>query len=866
MQSSTLQDCRVVAGAVAWQIWRQHRIGLLAVGTLILLTSAAAWITARRQSGTGFAESLGYTVLALSVLAVFVFFHFTEGDRKAGFGRFPARLFILPVSTVWLVAWPMLQGSVSVVAVYLLASTLIFRPLGISLPVTWPCLYLVGAFSLYQTILWSVPNRRLTKLFLLSLTATGVLLGWMFFIPSVVEGTLADWGYEGIRTSFLRGLFALLCLIGPTAYLVSFYSIHRQRHDTGRRRWMFEPERFYDLLQRKRTPYSSIGSALFWTDWRRSGLILPAATLLVLALTCVPAGLSGPLSASATTGILFWILAAPLGLSAVIGCGFCKPDFWRTDLSLSPFLSVRPMNTSSWVTAKVIVAAGSVTLTWILAGYGLLLWVGYAANYEAIDKLWSEFRIYVSRSERLPLVLLSILVLWLLSTRLLLGPLASGLSGHKGWFYTSSGLVMMCLAAVPVLLVWRSDGGDGALRLYDVWTVIRALPLVLVGLALIKVWVAASAWKAAVSTGVLETNKAVLWLSLLSLSVIAWVSWAHWVVPNTAWLKHLLSLSALLWVPFAALPLAMLMLKRNRSGQENAPLMNGFIAARSFDGRSNPGDHRRSAGVSRYLLGGGAIILLGGMALYVYREIPRQVRIEDRKVRVAVTGSGAPAVIFDTFGPAPLEVWNKVQPRVSQFATTVTYDHPGYYGSEPGDKPRDADRIATELHALLGELQIPPPYLLVGYSFGGPYLRVFASKYPRDVAGLVLVDPTQEAFMDEIARDYPELTRISPTARAAQREEASVWESLQQARESKLPNAPLTLLTGMKSHDALSRHLLPKWLAAHRSWLASYSHAEHWITTNSGHGIPITEPELVVKAIRNMAESLNTVPRNARAP
>src|SRR5438874_9916226 len=83
------------------------------------------------------------------------------------------------------------------------------------------------------------------------------------------------------------------------------------------------------------------------------------------------------------------------------------------------------------------------------------------------------------------------------------------------------------------------------------------------------------------------------------------------------------------------------------------------------------------------------------------------------RLRVRVAGEGRPAVVFETFGVAPLEAWGRVQPRVAAFARTVAYDHAGFWGSDAGPRPRDARRIAGELHAALAAAGVPSPYVLV---------------------------------------------------------------------------------------------------------------------------------------------------------
>ena len=117
------------------------------------------------------------------------------------------------------------------------------------------------------------------------------------------------------------------------------------------------------------------------------------------------------------------------------------------------------------------------------------------------------------------------------------------------------------------------------------------------------------------------------------------------------------------------------------------------------------------------------------------------------RLRVSLAGAareGSPTVVFDTGGAASHELWGDVPSIVSRYTRTVAYDRAGNGLSDASTTPRDARHIATELRTALRTANVLPPYILAGHSLGGMYVRVFADMYPNDVAGLVLVDPTQE--------------------------------------------------------------------------------------------------------------------------
>jgi pimeloyl-ACP methyl ester carboxylesterase len=119
----------------------------------------------------------------------------------------------------------------------------------------------------------------------------------------------------------------------------------------------------------------------------------------------------------------------------------------------------------------------------------------------------------------------------------------------------------------------------------------------------------------------------------------------------------------------------------------------------------------------------------------------RLVSIGTHRLHIRCDGDGAPTVIFDAaLGGSSLS-WSLVQPTVARLTQACTYDRAGFGWSDAGPLPRTADRIADELHELLRAAAVPPPYVLVGHSYGGLVMRFYASRHPNDVAGLVLIEP-----------------------------------------------------------------------------------------------------------------------------
>lgn len=117
------------------------------------------------------------------------------------------------------------------------------------------------------------------------------------------------------------------------------------------------------------------------------------------------------------------------------------------------------------------------------------------------------------------------------------------------------------------------------------------------------------------------------------------------------------------------------------------------------------------------------------------------------RLHVNLTGENhadGPAVILEDGGGGFSFNWYLVQSKVADFARVCSYDRAGDAWSDVGPRPRTMKQIAYELRTALANAGIKGPYVLVGQSIGGLYVRVFAEEYPQDVAGLVLVDPTNE--------------------------------------------------------------------------------------------------------------------------
>ena len=118
------------------------------------------------------------------------------------------------------------------------------------------------------------------------------------------------------------------------------------------------------------------------------------------------------------------------------------------------------------------------------------------------------------------------------------------------------------------------------------------------------------------------------------------------------------------------------------------------------------------------------------------------VAVRQHRLHLDCTGSRGPTVVLEPGAGATSSDVAWVAGAVARESRVCVYDRAGRGWSDPATGTPDGAQIATDLHTLLHRAHVPGPYVLVGHSFGGLYVRSFAAQYPQDVAGLVLVDST----------------------------------------------------------------------------------------------------------------------------
>ncbi|MGD6875094.1 alpha/beta fold hydrolase [Bacillus infantis] len=217
--------------------------------------------------------------------------------------------------------------------------------------------------------------------------------------------------------------------------------------------------------------------------------------------------------------------------------------------------------------------------------------------------------------------------------------------------------------------------------------------------------------------------------------------------------------------------------------------------------------------------------------------------------------NGNPTIIMDAGYGDHSKAWDPVIEELSTLSRVFTYDRAGLGKSERSTSPRTSREMVKELKELLTEANIAPPYILVGHSFGGGNMRMYATEYPDEVFGLVLVDSTPEDYRERFLPAMPEdFQEAYHKQFVREGNYGEFMESLQQLKDTRRRlDVPLIVLSaGKKAHYSAESQAL--WNDMQRELLEISSHGELVIAENSAHYIQRDEPEVVVDAVRKLID------------
>ena len=281
-----------------------------------------------------------------------------------------------------------------------------------------------------------------------------------------------------------------------------------------------------------------------------------------------------------------------------------------------------------------------------------------------------------------------------------------------------------------------------------------------------------------------------------------------------------------------------------------------------------------------------AVLALAGNRLGAQAAI---VAVEPNTTTVAVTGrlmrvraagladrqSGQPVIVLESGAVQAIETWNAVFDGVRALAPVIAYDRRGIGGSEFDGQPQTVSHVNESLHALFWAMDIAPPYVLVGHSYGGVLIRAFAQKYPNEVAGLVYLDtPDTDLTIADLNAISPDALRLLrseldglpsdlPAGMRAELENirrlvSGDFSELNAARPPTAIPAAVLVAAGKvdQVRDPVERttrtNILGLQIKHQQEWALSSSRGLFAVTRVGGHNIHEDNRDLTIQAIRHV--------------
>jgi pimeloyl-ACP methyl ester carboxylesterase len=268
----------------------------------------------------------------------------------------------------------------------------------------------------------------------------------------------------------------------------------------------------------------------------------------------------------------------------------------------------------------------------------------------------------------------------------------------------------------------------------------------------------------------------------------------------------------------------------------------------------------------------------------------RFITIDSTKIWINTIGienrkEGQPVIVFESGLGTPMGNWDRILNGVSELAPLVTYDRPGIGESEPDNELPTIKNVSDKLIKILNYLELEPPYVLVGHSLGGVYVRGFAVYYPEMLAGLVIIDPadftedkvSRRVYYEEIGMSKERVDEMMQaiyygtpnlTVPKSVQEESQVLGELRESefkeiKQSPLPkNIPVHIITGgrfdmperMRSkefdEEAVFRIKMRNRVARWTDVIQSVDKGMLFYSGDAGHFVHYDDPELVISSIK----------------
>jgi pimeloyl-ACP methyl ester carboxylesterase len=229
------------------------------------------------------------------------------------------------------------------------------------------------------------------------------------------------------------------------------------------------------------------------------------------------------------------------------------------------------------------------------------------------------------------------------------------------------------------------------------------------------------------------------------------------------------------------------------------------------------------------------------------------VDFDGRTVEVVTAGDGANTVVFESGLGDGWSPWDKVANAIADDARVFAYSRPGNGRSDDATTPRDPAQIVEELRGLLTAQELAPPYVLVGHSFGGTYMELFAKSHPEEVSAVVLVDARPKDFLAECERQGLDMCGITSAQLATRsKTDQAEYTGFTQASEQitgEFGSYPVRVLAGTE-YPGTSDAWIGLWQSMQGELADEAMDGEQLVFEGAGHYLQLQRWEDVSEVIR----------------
>ena len=252
-----------------------------------------------------------------------------------------------------------------------------------------------------------------------------------------------------------------------------------------------------------------------------------------------------------------------------------------------------------------------------------------------------------------------------------------------------------------------------------------------------------------------------------------------------------------------------------------------------------------------------------------YEAKGERFNIGRRELYLDCRGQGSPTVVLEAGSGSDSSTWSAVIDALADTTRTCAYDRAGRGRSDPVER-HTLRHAAAELRALLLTAGETPPFVMVGHSLGGAFVRVFAAENREEVVGLVLVD----TFDPDLQTDWihPLLGDLRPEHEATldglRATVASVdgldWPTSEaQLRAADVHGLPIEILRAPRYEPRLTEATNAEIAEAVEAAYRSLSPGNTRLTTaeGAGHMVQIDRPDVVIEAVRRLVDRARSADR-----